>query len=157
MVTLNTLISSIFSVTLHWNCIGNIAMASLSRVFIFAIVLCTAKASGGSLQSKVYKQTKQWYSFTASFGKMSGNTTILQQDIDNFVQTDVVPKIDGFKLIETTGVWKGQQEDSFDIFVLSGEYSETWKKLQAIGLLYKAKFAQDSVLLFYNTATVFFL
>ena len=82
---------------------------------------------------------------------MSGNKTILQQDIDNFIQTEIMPRIDGFKLVEASGVWKGQTEDAFDIFVLSNEFCKMWQKLQNIGLLYKMKFAQDSVLLFYDT------
>ena len=98
-----------------------------------------------------------WYSFTASFGKMSGNRTISQEDIDDFIQTEVMPKIDGFKLVETKGVWKGQAEDSFDIVVLSAEFFKMFKKLRNISLLYKKKFAQDSVLMFYERATVFFL
>jgi hypothetical protein len=88
---------------------------------------------------------------------MSGNTTILQKNIDNFIRNEVMPKIDAFKLVETEGVWKGQTENSFDIFVLSDNLSEMMKKMQDICLLYKTKFAQDSVLLFYETAKVFFL
>jgi hypothetical protein len=134
-------------------------MASSSRVFILAFVLCaaTAHSSGHSSPSKGSKHTKLWYSFTASFGKMSGNTTILQKNIDNFIRNEVMPKIDAFKLVETEGVWKGQTENSFDIFVLSDNFSEMMKKMQDICLLYKTKFAQDSVLLFYERAKVFFL
>ena len=128
-------------------------MASLSSFheFIFAVVICTAWVSGSQSPANVCDQTNQWFSFTASFGKMSGNTTILQQDIDNFIQTEVMPKIDGFKLVEGKGAWKSQTEDAFDIFVLSKEFYKMWQKLQDIGRLYKMKFAQDSVLLFYDT------
>ena len=132
---------------------------SLSRLFIF--VLCTATAdctaSGNHSLHKGRKQTKLWYSFTASFCKMSGNTIIWQQDIDNFIQTEVMPKIDGFKLVETTGVWKGQTQDSLDIFILSNEFSKMLKKIRHLSYKYKKKFAQDSVLLFYERAKVFFL
>jgi hypothetical protein len=126
-------------------------MALLSLGLIILLVLCTVSASVSSSPPVACDQTNQWYSFTASFGKKSGNTTILQKDIDNFVETEVMPKIDGFKLVEAKGVWKGQTEDSFDIVVLSNEFSKMWKKLQNISLLYKTKFAQDSVLLFYDT------
>ena len=84
---------------------------------------------------------------------MSGNAVILQEDIDNFILTEVKPRIDGFKVIETRGIWKRQNEDSFDIIaVMSDEFSSTMKKLQKNWLLYKAMFAQNSVLLFYERA-----
>lgn len=88
---------------------------------------------------------------------MTGNTTILQGDIDNFVQNEVMPKIDGFKLVETMGVWKGQTEDSFDIVVLSDEFFKMKKKIKDICELYKKRFKQDSVLLFYDKQIVEFL
>ena len=36
---------------------------------------------------------------------MSGNAVILQEDIDNFILTEVKPRIDGFKVIETRGIY----------------------------------------------------
>lgn len=102
-------------------------------------------------------ETNQWYAITASFGKMSGNKTISQVDIDNFLRNVVMPRFDRFKVTETRGVWKSQAEDSFDIFVLSDDLAKAMKKMTDVCLLYKATFAQDSVLLFYEKASVLFL
>lgn len=156
---MNVLIFRLFSVELHLDYSCNTVMASTSCVLILAIMLCVATgySSGHPSPFKRLAKANQWWAFTASFGKMSGNTTILQPDIDNFIQTEVMPKIDGFKIVETKGMWKGQTEDSFDIFVLSDEFSKMLKKLQDISLLYKMKFAQDSALLFYQRAKVLFL
>ena len=74
-----------------------------------------------------------------------------------FLKKEVMPKIDGFKIVETKGVWKGQREDSFDIVVLSNEPYTMFEVLKNISYAYIKEFAQDSVLLFYQNATVNFL
>ena len=155
VLLMNVLIFRLFSLGVS----SGLFMASSPFVLIFAIILCVTTGYSSSYPSpfKRFAKAKQWWAFTASFGKMSGNTTIAQSDIDNFIQTEVMPKIDGFKIVETEGVWKNQTEDSFDVFVLSDEFSKMLKKLQDIGLLYKMNFAQDSVLLFYQRAKVLFL
>ena len=137
-------------------------MAMSYHLLTFAITLsplCAILVCSNVIRSfpEDRKQVKEWFAFTASFGKMSGNTQIEREDIDCFVQTEVMPKIDSFKIVDTLGVWKGQTEDSFDIFVLSDEFHTMMEKLQDICLKYKEMFAQESVLLFYEKAKVRFL
>lgn len=100
---------------------------------------------------------KQWYSFTLSLGKSKGTVRIPQKKIDRFIRKVVMPKIDGFKLVETKGVWKGRPEASFDLVVLSDKFNIMLKKLRKISCSYKKKFSQDSVLFYYVKATVSFL
>ena len=143
-----------FREKLDWNSSCNTVMASSSCVLIFVIIICVAT---GSRKDHPSSQAKQWSAFTVSFGKKTGNKTILQPDIDIFLKKEVMPKIDGFKIVETKGVWKGQTEDSFDIVVLSDEPYTMFEILKNISYAYKTQFAQDSVLLFYQNATVNFL
>ena len=141
-------------------------MASSSCVLIFVIIICVATGSsnghhgGHHDHSSLFKrssQAKQWSAFTVSFGKKTGNKPISQPDIDRFLKKEVMPKIDGFKIVETKRVWKGQTEDSFDIVVLSDEPSTMLEVLKNISYAYRKEFAQDSVLLSYQNATVNFL
>jgi hypothetical protein len=102
-------------------------------------------------------QPEQWYSFTASFGKMYGLkaklalTEILQTDIDDFVQkVAVMPEIYAFKIVETTGVWKGKKEDSFDIVVLDKDFQKMLPIMKEICSQYTNRFYQDAVMLVYE-------
>lgn len=110
-----------------------------------------------SVLARNQTSTKQWHSFTLSFGKDSGRVRIPQKKIDRFIHNVVIPRIDGFKIIETQGVWKGQTEASFDLVVLSNEFNITMKKLKKIGFCYKKTFSQKSVLFYYVKAIVSFL
>ena len=125
-------------------------MASLSRVFIFAIVLCTAIVPCTAMMN----QPEQWYSFTASFGKMYGKSKlglkILSTDIDGFVQEVVMPQINAFKIVETTGVWEGKKEDSFDIVVLHKDFQKMLPIMKEICSQYTNRFYQDAVMLVYE-------
>ncbi|CAB3996436.1 Hypothetical predicted protein [Paramuricea clavata] len=98
--------------------------------------------------------TSQWYSFTASFGKMYGKSKqgskILQTDIDVFVQNVVMKQIVAFKIVETTGVWKGQKEDSFDIVVLDKNFEKMQEIMKEICSQYTNMFYQDAVMLVYE-------
>ena len=144
------------------------AMASLSSVFIFAIVLCTANelCTALPMASQQKQLFEPGFSITASFGKNYGESAtpeeklkkvIPDSDIIMFVKEIAVKKlvkinVGGFKLVETKGVWNGGEEMSFDIVVLisNAEIMETLKVMEEICSQYKNMFNQDAVLLFHE-------
>lgn len=132
---------------------GKTERATFIAIFGVCLFFCSTAALSVSSQAS----PKQWYSFTVSFGKNTGNVSINQNKIDKFVGEVVMPAINAFKIVETKGVWKGQSEDSFDLIVLSNQFNVTKRKLTKISLDYKKKFRQKSVLLYYQKATVSFL
>ena len=132
-----------------------IKMASMITVIVVLISFLLQFSS--PVLARDRPSPKQWYSFTLSFGKNNGTTRLPQQKLDRFIRNVVMPRIDGFKLVETQGVWKGQTEESFDIVVLSNDFNVMVQKLRKIGCRYKKTFRQDSVLFYYVKATVSFL
>ena len=86
--------------------------------------------------------TTEWFTFTASFGKK--NPEIKQECIETFIETEVMPHIEGFKIVETRGVSEGLK-DSFDIIVISDEHGTIDDKLRKIHRKYAKKFSQESI------------
>ena len=119
------------------------------RSYIILMALLWAKLIG-VMSSKMY-------SFTAAFGKESANKTIPQKDIDIFLNQEVRSRFDSFTLIETTGWWKELREKSFMLFVLDSNLTAAKKKISDIAFLYKKRFSQESVLMFYSRVTAYFL
>ena len=130
---------------------GEIKKASIVAIGVLIFL------NQSSVLARNQTSSKQWYSFTLSLGKTKGTVGIPQQKIDRFIRKVVLPKIDGFKLAETKGAWKGRTQPSFDLVVLSDKFKIMMKKLKKIAFSYKKRFNQESVLLYYVKATVSFL
>ena len=77
--------------------------------------------------------------------------TVTDYSVRAFLDGIVSPRFpQGFTVTESRGVWKGGQEDSFDVSVVYGNHPQTRKnvgvKLEEIRAEYVRLFGQDSVL-----------
>ena len=150
-------------------------MAFLSRVLFFAMVVyvtnvhCAISPEESSKASPLIESSKasslvpdvsKW-SFTASFGRSIPNGGEVSHSQIYFFMLEIMQKFpdmkQGFKRVDTHGVWGGGTEYSFDIVVLSDQFGGMWEIMKQICLLYKYKFKQESVALSYQKVGFSFL
>ena len=127
-------------------------MAFLFRVF-FGMMLCVAVVHGMIGLTTVSPLSVENWSFTASFGRGipdKPDIEISESAIQSFIEEMMSELADGFKIVQTKGIYKQQKENSFDIAVVHDQFQKTLVAMKNICLQYAKRFKQDSVMLSYH-------
>ena len=130
-------------------------MASNTGMLILVLLACFLVQSGFAAHlNRMIVQQNNWYKLTASFGKIKGTgqqaTQINEDEINQFFNKHVNPKLPAYNVVQTMGVWNGQKEPSFDINVLADgkNVNNVRNSLVIIAKKYCAIFSQEAVLLY---------
>ena len=129
-------------------------MAFLFRVF-FGMMLCVAVVHGMIGSTTVSPSSVENWSFTASFGRGIPNEPdkeISESAIQSFIEEMMSSSelADGFKIVQTKGIYEKQKENSFDIVVVHNQFQKMLETMENICLQYVQRFKQDSVMLSYH-------
>ena len=72
---------------------------------------------------------------------------LTNEEFNSFLQNEVVPLYEGFTINEAIGFWKGQQEKTFVIEILTNHGIETERKIEHISRTYVSRYNQEAVMI----------
>jgi hypothetical protein len=85
---------------------------------------------------------------------IQGKHTVTDTDFSLWLEDEVTPRFPGFTVRSAEGYWKGKPEPMRELVILVTDGPSATKDIEAIASSYKQRFAQEAVMVSYETVHV---